>query len=47
MEGFDIKQYNKILKLSDKGLSVAVVTTVGYRSKEDLIANDPKVRKPI
>lgn len=47
MEGFDIEKYNDILELNKKGLSAAVVTTIGYRSEEDITANAPKVRKPL
>ncbi|WP_010520864.1 NAD(P)H-dependent oxidoreductase [Aquimarina agarivorans] len=47
MEGFDAEKYNEILDLNAKGLSAAVITTVGYRSSEDATANAPKVRKPI
>lgn len=46
MEGFDAADYDKILGLSEQGLSAAVVATVGYRSAEDQTQHAPKVRKP-
>lgn len=45
MEGFETEQYNQILGLSDKGLTAAVIATVGYRSKEDKTQTYAKVRK--
>ncbi|MBT8320617.1 MAG: NAD(P)H-dependent oxidoreductase [Eudoraea sp.] len=45
MEGFDPVQYDEILGLKEKGLSSAVVATVGYRSEEDQTQDLPKVRK--
>lgn len=45
MEGFEAEKYNEILDLTDKGLSAAVVCTVGYRSSEDDTQHAPKVRK--
>ena len=45
MEGFDASQYNEILGLKEKGLSAAVVVTIGYRSAEDKNQHAPKVRK--
>ncbi|WP_299214062.1 NAD(P)H-dependent oxidoreductase [uncultured Aquimarina sp.] len=47
MEGFEPKAYNDILGLSEKGLSAAVIATIGYRSEEDLTQHNKKVRKPI
>jgi len=47
MEGFEPKAYNDILGLSKKGLSAAVIATIGYRSEEDLTQDNKKVRKPI
>jgi nitroreductase len=45
MEGFETEQYNQILGLSDKGLTAAVIATVGYRSQEDKTQTYAKVRK--
>ncbi|WP_299261268.1 NAD(P)H-dependent oxidoreductase [uncultured Aquimarina sp.] len=47
MEGFESEAYNDILDLSEKGLSAAVIATIGYRSEEDLAQHNKKVRKPI
>ena len=47
MEGFEPEAYNEILGLSEKGLSSAVIATIGYRSEEDLTQHDTKVRKPL
>lgn len=46
MEGFDRAQYDEILGLSEKGLTSAVIATVGYRSPSDKYATAPKVRFP-
>ena len=45
MEGFEAEQYNKILGLTKKGLSVSVIATIGYRSNEDESQYWKKVRK--
>ncbi|GAA4270920.1 NAD(P)H-dependent oxidoreductase [Aquimarina gracilis] len=47
MEGFEPDEYDKILGLSEKGLSAAVIATIGYRSEEDATQGNKKVRKPI
>ena len=47
MEGFEAEQYEQILGLEEKGLSAAVIATIGYRSSEDGTQNSKKVRKPI
>jgi len=47
MEGFEAEQYEQILGLQEKGLSAAVIATIGYRSSEDGTQNSKKVRKPI
>ncbi|SHJ54100.1 NAD(P)H-dependent oxidoreductase [Aquimarina spongiae] len=47
MEGFEAEQYEQILGLGAKGLSAAVIATIGYRSSEDPTQNSKKVRKPI
>lgn len=47
MEGFDAAQYNDILGLPEKGLTAAVVATIGYRSDEDHTSGAAKVRLPL
>ncbi len=47
MEGFEPDGYDDILGLSEKGLSAAVIATIGYRSDEDATQHTKKVRKPI
>jgi len=46
MEGFDPKQYDEILGLTEKGLHASLVATVGYRHHEDDTQHYIKVRKP-
>jgi len=45
MEGFDSKEYNRILGLDEMGLNAALIATVGYRSQEDEAQHRKKVRK--
>lgn len=45
MEGFDAVKYDELLNLKEKGLTTAVITTVGYRSEEDQSQFAAKVRK--
>ena len=45
MEGFDAVKYDELLNLKEKGLTTAVITTVGYRSEDDQTQHDAKVRK--
>jgi len=45
MEGFEPKQYNEILGLTEKGLNASIIATIGYRAIEDDTQNLPKVRK--
>ena len=47
MEGFEADKYDEILGLKEKGLSAAVVATIGYRSEEDETKDWAKVRRPI
>ena len=47
MEGFDPKQFDEILGLKEKGLTVSVIAAVGYRSEDDITQYSAKVRKPI
>lgn len=44
MEGFSVEEYDKILGLSEKGLTTAVVLPVGFRSSDDEQASYKKVR---
>ncbi|WP_321334923.1 NAD(P)H-dependent oxidoreductase [uncultured Bacteroides sp.] len=46
MEGFDKEQYNRILGLTEKGLSASVIAAIGYRHAEDHHQHFVKVRKP-
>ncbi len=46
MEGFEAAKYDEILGLTEKGLTTAVIATVGYRSEEDMTQHQKKVRKP-
>ena len=45
MEGFDAARYDELLNLKDKGLTTAVIATIGYRSEEDSTQFAAKVRK--
>lgn len=45
MEGFNREKFDKILKLSDKNLSTAVIATLGYRDESDVVKDAEKVRK--
>ena len=45
MEGFEAEAYDKILGLTEKGLTATVVIPVGYRSDEDETQHLAKVRK--
>lgn len=45
MEGFDAAKFDEILGLQEKGLTTAVIATVGYRSEEDPAQDAKKVRK--
>ena len=46
LEGFDVAPYNEILGLNEKGLSAAVLLTIGYRSSEDSAQHLAKARRP-
>jgi len=46
MEGFNADKINEILGLGEKGLSAAVIATIGYRHEEDAQQHAKKVRKP-
>ncbi len=45
MEGFDAAKYDELLNLKEKGLTTAVIATIGYRSEEDSMQFAAKVRK--
>lgn len=45
MEGFDSAQFDEILGLTEKGLTTAVICTLGYRAEDDEAATYAKVRK--
>ena len=45
MEGFDASKYDELLNLKEKGLTAAVIATIGYRSEEDSMQFAAKVRK--
>jgi nitroreductase len=45
MEGFNVATFDKILGLSEKGLTTTVICPVGYRSIEDKNQFQAKVRK--
>ena len=45
MEGFEAEQVDEILGLKEKGLTTAVIATVGYRANDDETAMQEKVRK--
>ena len=45
MEGFEATKFDEILGLKEKGLTTAVIATIGFRSPEDKHQHDTKVRK--
>jgi nitroreductase len=45
MEGFDVEGYDKVLNLSEKGLSSTLVIPIGFRHDEDATQHWKKVRK--
>lgn len=45
MEGFEAEKVDEILGLKEKGLTTAVIATVGYRSAEDQTQHQTKVRR--
>ena len=47
MEGFNVSEYDRILKLSQLNLTSVLVIPIGYRSEDDKYAKIEKVRKPI
>ena len=46
MEGFDGAAYDRILNLTERGISSALVLPVGYRAEDDKFAGFLKVRRP-
>ncbi|MCA1752900.1 MAG: hypothetical protein LC670_14140 [Flavobacteriales bacterium] len=46
MEGIKAPDYERILKLDEKGLKAFAVVTLGYRSEEDELADQAKIRLP-
>lgn len=46
MEGFDKAAYDRILGLTEKGLTSVVLCPLGYRAADDKYAVAPKVRFP-
>ncbi|WP_396601341.1 NAD(P)H-dependent oxidoreductase [Algibacter sp. R77976] len=47
MEGFLPSEYDKILKLDQKGLKSVLLLPIGYRDEDDMFSTLKKVRKPI
>ncbi|MGB3802304.1 MAG: NAD(P)H-dependent oxidoreductase [Lewinella sp.] len=47
MEGFDVGEYDRILGLSEKGLTATVIAPIGYRSEDDATQHKAKVRVPL
>ena len=45
MEGFDKKEYNRILGLDEQNLTATLVCPVGFRHAQDLAQHKKKVRK--
>lgn len=46
MEGFEAEKYDEILGLTLQGLKTALITPIGYRSKDDETQHYEKVRRP-
>ncbi len=44
MEGFDVKQFDSLLNLSESEYTTAVIAPIGYRSEDDKYALASKVR---
>ncbi len=47
MEGFSPESYDKLLGLDKKGLQSVLVMPIGYRAKDDILADLKKVRSEI
>jgi nitroreductase/dihydropteridine reductase len=46
MEGFDPAGFDKVLGLTEKGLTATVIATIGYRAEDDATSKAVKVRRP-
>lgn len=46
MEGFESGKFDQILGLKDKGLTVSVIATIGFRAEDDDYSKFAKVRRP-
>jgi nitroreductase len=46
MEGIKNDEYSRLLKLDQRGLKAFAVVTLGYRSDEDSLAEEAKIRLP-
>jgi nitroreductase/dihydropteridine reductase len=46
MEGFDPAGFDKVLGLTEKGLTATVIATIGYRADDDETSKAVKVRRP-
>lgn len=47
MEGFDLAQFDEILKLDEKQLKSILLLPVGYRAEDDMFSGFKKVRKKL
>lgn len=47
VEGFVPSEYDKILKLAEKGLKSVLVMPIGYKANDDIFYDFKKVRKPL
>ena len=47
MEGFDSKEYDRVLNLKARNLKSVLLLPIGYRAEDDQFATFKKVRKPI
>lgn len=47
MEGFDPEAYDRILGLTEKGISSVLVMPIGYRAADDAFSTFKKVRKSV
>ncbi|WP_238752163.1 NAD(P)H-dependent oxidoreductase [Neolewinella maritima] len=47
MEGFQPEEYDRILGLTERGLTATVIAPIGYRAAEDATQTHKKVRLPL
>jgi len=47
MEGFEPREYDRILELSEKGLTSVLAMPIGYRAEDDAFSGFKKVRKDL